>query len=88
MSDLAAMLSGAIAAGHLVAGLFFLRFWTRTRDRLFLAFAAAFWLLAANQLLVGVYGSSAEKQAPLYLLRLVAFGLIILAIVRKNTKRD
>jgi hypothetical protein len=88
VSDLAAMLSGAIAAGDLVAGAFFLRFWTRTRDRLFLAFAAAFGLLAANQILVGIYGSTAEGQAPFYLLRLTAFGLIILAIIRKNMNRD
>ncbi len=88
MSDPAVMLSGAVAAGHMVVGVFFLRFWTRTRDRLFLAFAGAFGLLAVNQVLVGIYGSTSESQAPLYLLRLAAFGLIILAIVRKNVRRD
>jgi hypothetical protein len=88
VNDLAAMLSGAIAAGDVVAGAFFLRFWSRTRDRLFLAFAAAFALLAVNQILVGIYGSTAEGQAPFYLLRLAAFSLIIFAIVRKNMNRD
>jgi hypothetical protein len=87
VSQLAPLLAGAILAGYLIAGLFFLRFWRRTRDRLFLSFAAAFWLLAINQLLIGLLGSSAEASAPLYLLRLLAFGLIILAIVGKNVSR-
>ena len=42
-------LSGAITLGFLVAALFFLRFWRRTRDNLFLAFAAAFALLGLGQ---------------------------------------
>jgi hypothetical protein len=54
---------------------------------LFLAFAAAFWLLAINQLMVAIYGATAEARAPLYLLRLAAFALIIFAIVRKNMGR-
>ena len=47
-------LSGAISMGFLVSGLFFLRFWSRTRDPLFAAFAAAFAMLASNQLLLTV----------------------------------
>ena len=38
-------LSGAVAFGFFVCGLFFLRFWRRTRDELFMAFALAFGLL-------------------------------------------
>ena len=87
MSDTIALLSGAMVAGHAIIGLFFLRFWTRSRDDLFLAFAAAFWLLAINQLMVAIYGATAEARAPLYLLRLAAFALIIFAIVRKNMGR-
>ena len=44
-----AFLSGAVSLGFLVAALFFLKFWRRTRDGLFLAFSAAFVLLALNQ---------------------------------------
>lgn len=87
MSALGMIMAGAIAAGESVIGLFFLRFWTRTHDGLFLAFAVAFWLMAANQVLVGLSGISSETSAPFYLLRLAAFALIILAIVRKNTER-
>jgi Family of unknown function (DUF5985) len=76
--------SGAIVAGHLVAGLFFLRFWARTRDRLFLAFAIAFWVLALNQGWLALSGIPREEQSWIYLIRLAAFLLIIIAVVHKN----
>ena len=41
-------LSGSVTFGFLLAALFFLRFWRRTRDGLFLAFATAFLLLAPH----------------------------------------
>ena len=41
-------LSGAVALGFFVCGLYFLRFWRRTRDQLFLAFALAFVLLGTG----------------------------------------
>ncbi|MBS0503757.1 MAG: hypothetical protein JSS55_08135 [Proteobacteria bacterium] len=78
--------SGAITFGFLVAGLFFLRFWRKTRDGLFLAFAAAFVLLGINQALLVFSGIPVEERSPLYLLRLTAFLLIIVAIIRKNAK--
>ena len=34
-------LSGAVTMGFVIAGLFFLRFWKRTREGLFIAFAFA-----------------------------------------------
>ena len=79
-------LAGLVAMGHLVAAVFFLRFWSRTRDQLFLAFAAAFGLMALNQALVALLGVPREEQSALYLLRLVAFLLIIVAIVSKNLR--
>jgi hypothetical protein len=78
--------SGAITIGYVIAGLFFLRFWTRTRDGLFGAFACAFWLLALNQALVSLAGIPREEHSWIYLLRLAAFTLIIIAIVRKNLR--
>jgi hypothetical protein len=77
-------LAGMIAMGHLVAGVFFVRFWRRTRDRLFLAFAVAFWLLGLNQALLGLSGAPPEDQGAYYILRLLGFLLIIIAIVLKN----
>ena len=41
---------GSLVMACLVAGLFFLRFWRKTRDRLFLMFAIAFWILGSNWL--------------------------------------
>ena len=79
--------SGMITAGFLLAGLFFLKFWFRSRDVLFLIFAAAFWLLAANQVLLVVLDLPREEQGWVYLLRLAAFTLIVAAIIHKNLTR-
>lgn len=80
-------LSGAVAFGFVIAGLFFLRFWRRTRDSLFLAFAFAFWLLGAGQALLTLADVLVEERSWLYLFRLAAFTLIIAAILRKNRRR-
>jgi hypothetical protein len=78
--------SGMITMGFLVAGLLFLRFWTRTRELLFAAFAAAFALLAANQALVALIDVPREERSWIYLLRIAAFGLIIAAVIWKNRR--
>ena len=77
--------SGAIAMGFGIAGLFFLRFWRRTRDRFFLAFAGAFWLMML-QAATAVSDIPDESQTWVYLLRLAAFILLIVAIVLKNRR--
>jgi hypothetical protein len=79
-------LSGAATFGFLLSGLFFLRFWKRTRDGLFLAFAAAFLLLGVGQGLLALANIPVEERSWLYLFRLTAFGLILIAIVRKNRR--
>lgn len=84
---MAAFLSGMVTAGFMLAGLFFARFWTRSRDPLFAAFAAAFWLLAANQCLLVLAGIPREELSWTYLLRLAAFTLIAVAIIHKNARR-
>ena len=76
--------SGVVAAGFLVSGLFFLRFWRRTRDGLFISFALAFWLLGLGQTLVALTDIPVEERSWIYLIRLAAFLLILLAIFRKN----
>lgn len=83
-----AFVGGLLSAGFAVAALFFLRFWKRTGDGLFLTFAGAFVLLAANQAIPVFMGIPSEHQGYVYLLRLAAFGLIILAILRKNMRRS
>lgn len=76
--------AGMLAAGFAVCALFFVRFWTRTRDGLFLAFAAAFALLSLQQALGVFLGLPDEDRTWIYLLRLLAFVTIIVAILRKN----
>jgi len=77
-------LSGAVSLGFLIAALFFLRFWRRTSDRLFLAFSVAFALLALNQALAQWLGAADERVGFTYLLRVLGFILILAAIVDKN----
>ena len=83
---LVTFLAGATVMGFALAGLFFLRFWTRTRDQLFLAFTASFWLLGLSQAMLTFSNVSVEERTPLYLLRLAAFFLILAAVWRKNAK--
>jgi hypothetical protein len=79
-------ISGLITCGFAVSGLFFLRYWRRSGEWLFLTFAAAFLLLAINQAALVLSGITAEDRTWLYLLRLVAFGLIIVGIWMKNRR--
>ena len=80
-------LSGAITLAFLIAGLFFLRFWKRTQDGLFIAFALAFWLLGLGQALLSFADIPVEERSWLYLLRLAAFSLILISIWRKNRRQ-
>lgn len=88
MSDFRAVvlliISGAIAMGYGVAGLFFLRFWRETGDRLFLIFSGAFWILGLQRLALIFTREMIEDHTGLYLIRLFAFLLILGAIVDKN----
>ena len=77
-------LAGAVTLGCFVAAALFLRFWRRTRDRLFLAFSAAFVLLAVNQALAAFLGAGDERTPYTYVLRVLGFVLILYAIVDKN----
>jgi uncharacterized protein DUF5985 len=82
------ILVGGIATASLAAGLFFFRFWRATRDRFFLFFALSFWIEGFNRLLLyGLVGP--DEDAPVYyLVRLLAYGLILAAIVDKNRGRQ
>ena len=81
---LADFLAGAVAFGFVVCALFFLRFWKRTRDGLFLAFALAFGLLGVGQAILALANIPTEERGSIYLIRLAAFALILVAILRKN----
>lgn len=79
-------LGGAIAMGFAVAALFFLKFWHRTREKLFLAFSGSFLLLAVTQALLTLSGVPTEERSQLYLLRLMAFLLLLGAMWWQNRR--
>lgn len=81
------MLLGGIAVGSFVAGLFFLRYWRSTHDRFFLFFTLSFWIEAANRVDMGLSGSWNESTPIHYSVRVLSYGLIILAIWDKNRPR-
>jgi hypothetical protein len=81
-------MSGAIAMGCFVAGVFFLRYWRQSRDRLFFRFAFAFALLGFERLALLVFAPVNEVAPYVYLFRLLAFLVIVFAIVAKNRQAD
>ena len=81
---LSSVVSGMLVMGYFIAGLFFLRFWRDTRDRLFGIFAGAFWLLGVQRLLLVLLEHTSRDDVWLYGLRLLAFVLILAAIIDKN----
>ena len=85
---LVVFLGGMLAMGYLVAAAFFLRFWKQTRDRLFIFFSLAFGILALQRVLLTIEFSFTEDRTWMYVLRLIAFLLIVYAIIAKNRERD
>ncbi len=77
-------LLGGIAIASLVAGLYFFRFWRHTRDPFFIFFALSFWIEGANRFAMAWLAVPTEDAPVHYIVRLVAYGLIIAAIVIKN----
>lgn len=78
------MLVGAIALASMLVGLFFLRFWSSTRDRFFLYFALSFGIEGVNRLISGATQTFYEDAQLYYLIRLISYGLILAAIWEKN----
>jgi hypothetical protein len=79
-------LSGVVAMGYAMVGLFFLRLWGKSAARLYLAFAIAFDLLAINQAIT-TWIHDDERVAYAYALRVIAFTLILIALVDTNRSR-
>jgi hypothetical protein len=82
-----ALLAGAIAMACALAGLVFLRFWKSSRDSFFLCFAASFWLQGAQWVHSGLALGASESSPYSYLIRLLAYALIVFAILRKNLRQ-
>lgn len=71
-----------------VVGLFFLRFWKKTQDRLFAIFAVAFWMLAIERIVLAAMNETSESRGYIYIIRFFAFILILWAIADKNRPRN
>ena len=78
------VLAGALAMGYGVVALFFVRFWRQSRDRLFLFFSIAFALLGVQRLALSLTSLSDGETIQYYVMRLVAYAIILAAIVDKN----
>jgi hypothetical protein len=77
---------GATSALFLVAALIFLRFYRKSHDRLFVFFSAAFAILGINRVFFIVIEVPDESRTVLYVVRLLAFALILYAIIDKNRR--
>jgi len=87
-------ISGVYMTTFAASGVFFLKFWRASGDRFFLHFCLACWLLAGERVaLLFVDGGYAAIPAPVnearsfvYIIRMFAFALILLAVIEKNRK--
>jgi peptidoglycan/LPS O-acetylase OafA/YrhL len=87
IGDVNQLLRGGLAVSSFVSGLFFLRFWRLSRERLFLCFALAFVALGCNWIVLGLTHPDPETRHYAYLIRLLAFVLILVGIWEKNRQR-
>jgi hypothetical protein len=87
MSEVSLLFLGSIAMGSAVAGVFFLRFWRETHDRFFLLFALSFFVQAVNRVELALSEDPTEGSPAHYGVRLVAYLLIVAAVIDKNRKR-
>ena len=78
------LFTGAITMGSLVIALFFLRFWRDSGDRFFLYFALSFCIEGVHRLYSALHDAGGEDSPLHYLIRLLAYGLILWAILEKN----
>jgi uncharacterized membrane protein HdeD (DUF308 family) len=80
-------LLGIIVTASLTAAAFFLKFWRSSRDPLFLAFALAFFIEGVNRTAFLLVKRPDEGSPAIYVVRLLAFLLLLAAILRKNSGR-
>jgi hypothetical protein len=85
-AQITVVLQAIAATAAWANGMFFFQFWRDTGDRLFAWFGGAFWLLAASWIALAVFNPIAEARPYVYALRLLAFVLIVVAMVEKNRR--
>jgi hypothetical protein len=80
-------LYGAFAAGYVICGLLFVRMWRTVRAPLIILIALAFGLLSLAYFLLGVTHTDESDDTWIYMIRLVAFALILVGIAFTNLRR-
>lgn len=84
-------LSGITFITFAASGVFFLKFYKTSRDPFYLYFCLACWLLAIERVAILVFigpaKTSGESSPWVYLIRLIAFLMIMIAIINKNRNR-
>jgi 4-hydroxybenzoate polyprenyltransferase len=78
---------GALAMGCAVIALFFVRYWRASHDRIFLFFTAAFIALGINWAGLAAIEGPPEQQHRIYVIRLIAFVLILVGVIDKNRRQ-
>lgn len=78
---------GACVMACVVIGLFFFRFFRKTHDSLLAIFGVAFWVLGFNWLALA-FTQADEVRTWLYVVRLLAFLLILGGIIQKNLAKS
>lgn len=89
--NLTEFLFGITFAVFMASGVFFFKFWKASRDRFYLYFCIACWLLACERVAILFSDSVHSTGTPttetvvwVYLIRLIAFLFILVAIINKN----
>jgi uncharacterized membrane protein HdeD (DUF308 family) len=77
-------LLGVISTCSVLAGMFFLKFWRRTRDSLFLAFGIAFLVEGINRAVLLDLSNPNQGHPLTYVVRLLASLIILAGILHKN----
>lgn len=94
--NVAAVLAGIAIATFAASGVFFFKFWTASRDRFYMLFAASCGLLALERIVLmslssaqnGVRSELTEAVSWVYLIRLLAFIIILIAVIDKNKRSN
>lgn len=78
---------GGVMGLSLAAGMFFYKFWFKTKDQFFAYFALAFGLFGFERWLLVMIDPNNEAQPFVYTFRMLAFLIIIWAVVDKNRQQ-
>ena len=79
-------LSGVLASACLMIALTFLRFYVKSRDRLFLCFSFAFLVFAVERVFISMKHFPDERGGEVIVMRLISFLIILWAIIDKNKR--